>query len=303
MSVRAPHVVISPLNSFEYIKHNGKYVGLSYDDAQQLKNELTYPRDTVLFGDLTFCFITDKVMLMVDSAQPFNKQILEKYHITLATPPLLSFDFQLEFTPKTPESPPQAAIKLSEVLQILGRSGPRLTDVAEINMQFVSLYELDKKVWGVFSWNPTATDGTGNEQRFFAGTEHRINFNTKADASGNDLELFVYSGNSSLRVSAPGLYRVSGYYTLWGSGANREVITSIKLGGVVVTKTATYLPAQSTVDKASPIFFDCMLNITGERLENSPGKYVDMTIHAQPSVESLLFNDDAAYHRLHVRRV
>jgi hypothetical protein len=82
-------------------------------------------------------YLSSVRLLVLDESNALPKKLSSAYSISLATPPLVDFDFDLAFVKKG-VTPAPAAIKLPEALQQIGYSGPRVTDLNMMNMYVIS---------------------------------------------------------------------------------------------------------------------------------------------------------------------
>ena len=132
---------VTELNDFTIRNHNGSLITINIEDLRFIQSQANvasgksfYQRDT----NLRFVYLSTSQLLVLDESSPLLKKLTSSYNISLATPPLVDFDFGLAFTKKD-VTPTPAAIKLRDALQVIGYNGPIVSDLNTINMYIIIL--------------------------------------------------------------------------------------------------------------------------------------------------------------------
>ena len=132
---------IDELNDFEIRNYNGKNLAINIEDLRfiQSKANLSITKSYYdINTNLRFVYLSNANVLVLDESNPVTKKIASSYRISIATPPLVNYDFGLAFT-KSDETPAPAAIKLRDALQNVGYNGPLVTKLKEIDMYYLNL--------------------------------------------------------------------------------------------------------------------------------------------------------------------
>ena len=132
---------VDELNDCEIKNYNGKNLAIDVEDLRfiQSKANLTLTKSFYdVNTNLRFVNLSNANILVLNESNPVTKKIATSYRISLATPPLVNFDFGLAFV-KSDETPAPAAIKLRDVLQNVGYNGPLVTKLKQIDMYYLNL--------------------------------------------------------------------------------------------------------------------------------------------------------------------
>ena len=121
---------VNELRDFVIENYTGSLVTANIEDLRFISQRAFAVEDRTFYHrskNLRFVYLTSNSLLAMDESNPLVKKLAETYIISLATPPLINFEFDLAFVRKN-VSPAPPANKLSEALQQIGYSGPRVTN-------------------------------------------------------------------------------------------------------------------------------------------------------------------------------
>ena len=132
---------VDELNDFEIRNYNGKNLAINIEDLRyiQSKANLTLTNFFIdINTNLRFVYLSNANVWVLDESNPVVKKIATSYRISLATPPLVNFEFGLAFT-QSDVTPAPAAIKLRDELQTIGYNGALVTELKQIDMYYPNL--------------------------------------------------------------------------------------------------------------------------------------------------------------------
>jgi hypothetical protein len=140
---------VNELNDLVMASYRGNTTRINVEDLKYIKNKLSIVNPTKSVSYVTYVHLNDILMLAVDETYPINQLILSSYTVALATPPLVSYEFDLAFKLKSSVSSP--SLKLSEVLLAVGYNGPRISNLSQLYMQLVQ-FESPETTFAEFRW-------------------------------------------------------------------------------------------------------------------------------------------------------
>lgn len=134
-------IPVNELSDFSIENYNGAAVSVNIEDLRFISRVADAAADNTFYHrnkGLRFVWLSATSVLVLDDSNPLLQRLAASYTISLATPPLVNFPFDLAFVAKG-VTPAPAALKLNEVLQALGYQGPPVTNLEQISMYKVAL--------------------------------------------------------------------------------------------------------------------------------------------------------------------
>jgi hypothetical protein len=133
-------IPVNELSDFVIQNYNGAVITINIEDMRFIARQADAAADNSFYHrnkGLRFVWLSATSLLVLDESNPLIRKLTAAYNVSLATPPLLNFPFDLAFIAKT--TTPSAALKLSEALQNVGYQGPMITNLRQVDMYIAAL--------------------------------------------------------------------------------------------------------------------------------------------------------------------
>jgi len=133
-------IPVNELKDFTIQNYNGAIITINIEDMRFIARQADADANNTFFHrnkGLRFYWLSATKLLVLDESNPLVAKVSARFNISLATPPLSNFPFDLAFVAKT--TPPPAAVKLADALQAVGYQGPMITTLKQVNMYIAEL--------------------------------------------------------------------------------------------------------------------------------------------------------------------
>ena len=134
-------ITVNELNNFSTENYKGIPVNYNAEDLSFIAKQGEQATDNEYYDPETnfrFVYIRDNRLLAIDESNLIAKRLAANYRISLATPPLVNFAFDLAFVRKA-TIPAPAAVTLMTALRAIGYGGPEVVNLAQANMYLLTI--------------------------------------------------------------------------------------------------------------------------------------------------------------------